>query len=462
MTGYLFAAGFFALLILALVRHPRYGMYAYMAAFYVHPPSRWWGATLPDFRWSLLASAFLWIALLRCPRNPDQPRWSKSQPARLLIAFCLLVWIQNLWALDADENLAFSILYTKYLLLYYFMYRLADSPENIRHILIAHVAGCLYLGWIAYGAPVDSDRLDGVGGPGINDSNTLGMQFATAIPCGAMILLIERNWRFILTALSMVFSLNGLVLCGSRGAFLSVVAGTGALVFYSPRHYRRTFFVLAALGLVMFSAVASTTFWSRMDTMKGAVNEDAAPLDNSAESRFYIVRAQFQMFAEHPLGTGHRGTAALSRQYIAERYLSRTLAGGFGERASHNSFMSALSEHGIPGAIIFIWIALWCRKAAKESRKMLQDESPIVASYVAAVYGALVVVLVAGLFADFIAVEVTVWLLAILASMHAIAKKNPAALAVQALPGAQRRLEPAAAAGVAAGSSRSRSSASPP
>ena len=186
MTGILFAAAFFLSLILALVRHPRYGMFAYMAAFYIYPPARWWGATLPDFRWSLLASVVLFVAVYRHPRNPDQPPWSSTVPARLLIAFTLLVWIGNLWALDSKENLAFSILYTKYLVLYYFLYRLCDTEENIRETLLVHVVGCCYLGWLAFGMPTEGDRLDGVGGPGINDSNTLGMQFATAVSCGAM------------------------------------------------------------------------------------------------------------------------------------------------------------------------------------------------------------------------------------------------------------------------------------
>ncbi len=438
MTGYVFAAVFFALLILSVARHPRYGMFAYMAAFYVFPPSRWWGATLPDFRWSLLASAFLWLGLLRYPRNPDQPPWSQSTPGRLLIAFSILVWMQNLWALAAPENLDFSILYTKYVLLFYFMYRLSDRPENIRDILIAHVVGCLYLGWIAYGTPVDSDRLDGVGGPGINDSNTLGMQFATAIPCGAMLALVERGWVLILTLVSLLFSMNGIVLCGSRGAFLSVVAGGGSLAFSSPKRYRAAYLAASVLGLVMFSAVASATFWNRMDTLKGAVDDNAAPLDNSAESRYYIVEAQWQMFLQHPLGTGHRGTAALSRQFIAERYLSRTRDGGYGERASHNSFMSALSEHGIVGAAIFIWLIFWAWGASRECRKILQQSSPVVGAYVAAVSGALVVILIAGLFADFIAVEVTIWMLAILASVQAIARRNPASLVVTPAPKAAR------------------------
>jgi hypothetical protein len=427
MTGYAFAAVFFVALALAFIRNPRYGMYAYMAAFYVHPPSRWWGATLPDFRWSLLASAVVLLAVMRHPANPHQPPWHTTVPGRLMIAFTALTWIENLWALDSAEAMHYSILYTKYLLLFYFIYRVSDTEENVRQFLVAHILGCLYLGYLAYGTPVSSDRLDGVGGPGINDSNTLGMQFATMVPCGAMLVLVERNWRTVAAVLALAFSLNGLVLCGSRGAFLAVVLGAASLLFTYPKQHRKLFYVYAGLGVTLFLIVASGTFWNRMNTMKGAVDETAAPLDNSAESRLYIIQGQLAMFATHPWGTGHRGTVVLSRQYIATRYLSTNPDGTLGGRASHNSFMTALTEHGLAGAIIFIWAMLWARKAAKETRRLAKD-SPGVVSHVAAVYGALVVVLVAGLFADFMAVEVTVWMLAALASMHGIAKSKAIAL----------------------------------
>ena len=42
-TALAFVGSYFVLLLLAFVRHPIYGLFAYLLAFYVHPPSRWWG-----------------------------------------------------------------------------------------------------------------------------------------------------------------------------------------------------------------------------------------------------------------------------------------------------------------------------------------------------------------------------------------------------------------------------------
>ena len=57
LTGLAFLLAFAAGIGLAVMRHPLFGLYTYIAVFYLHPPSRWWGETLPDLRWSLLGGS---------------------------------------------------------------------------------------------------------------------------------------------------------------------------------------------------------------------------------------------------------------------------------------------------------------------------------------------------------------------------------------------------------------------
>jgi len=104
ITGFLFALGFVAMMALALLRHPIWGLYGYIAVFYLHPPSRWWGAFLPDLRWSLVASAVTLIALLRIKEPPGRPSWISTTPARILIAYTVWLWIQGFWALNPVAN----------------------------------------------------------------------------------------------------------------------------------------------------------------------------------------------------------------------------------------------------------------------------------------------------------------------------------------------------------------------
>jgi hypothetical protein len=68
------------------------------------------------------------------------------------------------------------------LIAFYLFYRVATTFNDTTDMLIAHVLGCMFLGMVAHFVGRDmGDRLDGVGGPGIDDANALGMYFATAL-----------------------------------------------------------------------------------------------------------------------------------------------------------------------------------------------------------------------------------------------------------------------------------------
>src|SRR5690606_28545805 len=121
LTALAFALVFGSTMLLALFRNPLYGLYAYTAVFYLHPPDRWWGADLPDLRWSLVAAIVTLIATIRLPADPERPAWTSYGAARILLMLTAWVWVQNLWALSAEEHLDLSILFTKYVLLFYLM-----------------------------------------------------------------------------------------------------------------------------------------------------------------------------------------------------------------------------------------------------------------------------------------------------------------------------------------------------
>ncbi|HEX4972518.1 MAG TPA: hypothetical protein VFV69_15795, partial [Steroidobacteraceae bacterium] len=113
LTGLAFVAAFFGVMGLALFRHPMWGLYGYVAVFYLHPPSRWWGAALPDLRWALLAAAVTLIATWRVPRDTTRPSWISHTPAKLLLAYTVWLWIQKAWALSPSDQTEISILFTK-------------------------------------------------------------------------------------------------------------------------------------------------------------------------------------------------------------------------------------------------------------------------------------------------------------------------------------------------------------
>jgi O-antigen ligase len=431
LTALAFLLGFFALLVLALARHPIFGLYAYLASFYIHPPSRWWAQNLPDLRWAFLAAGVTLVAIFlhRAKLPHGRPAWYSSAPGILLIAFVAWFWVQLLWALDSDAHQQAAIQFTKYLVAFYLIFRLTDTFERLRDILLVHVAGCMYLGILAFMTDnFVGGRLNGVGGPGIDDANSLGMFLGTGLVVAAVLILVERGWRRVFCIVAAPVILNGVVLAASRGAFIGVLMGGLVLLLVKPPQYRRVFWTFALLGAIGAVSLMDQRFIDRMLSIGDAI-ERTEEMDSSAESRWELKEAQLRMFAEYPFGSGHKGTAVLSRRYLDARWLTRR----HGEdesaaaRASHNTFLTALVEQGIPGAIVYLALLAWGVLVVGRLRSAHGAAQPRETAYGGAPAVALTVVLVAGLFTDYLMAEVQIWMLALLVAHQRLSDRGVSA-----------------------------------
>lgn len=426
LTGLAFLAAFIATMALALFRHPVYGLYGYVALFYLHPPDRWWVSGLPDLRWTLTASVVTLVATLWLRSDPARPSWLSEWPAKLLLAFTAWLWIQSFWALLPEPHFAFATLYLKYVVLFYLIYRLADSAERMRGFLTVHFLGCAYLGWLAYNASV-SGRLEGVGGPGINEANALGMQLVTGVLTGAMLILQYSGWRRWLLVVAMPLVINGLVLTQSRSAFLGLAVGCIVLWYLKPVARRRLFYGFAVLALVLGGMLAHELFWQRMTTVVTAV-ESIETIDHSAASRLAVVDAQVKMAKAYPMGAGHRGTLALSNDYLADQYLTY-LDDGSGRRgrSSHSTIMSIVVEQGVPGVAIFAGLGLWFIAAIRRLRRLADTGfDDFLSTTGAGMAAALTAVVISGFFVDYIKAEVQIWCVALLTVLLADTRSKSA------------------------------------
>jgi hypothetical protein len=332
-----------------------------------------------------------------------------------LSLFVVYLWLQCAWAIDMEEHVSATVQYTKYLLTFHLMYRLSDTPRRIWTLLGCHVAGCTFLGWVCFtSGRGGNDRLDGVGGPGINDANTLAMMMVTGVVVAAVLLLHSKGKQRLAWALGMPLMLNGLFLAGSRGAFLGLFGGLLVLFFLRPPNQARVFWLAAVLGLGMGAKLVDQQFIDRMLTVKSAVKGDG-PIEASAESRIVVAEAQLKMFISYPFGAGNKGTAALSPEYLDESMLAR---GGDkqGVRSSHNTFLTFLVEQGIPGVILFVSAILWGLGTVLHLRRIKRTAPPELMATASACCAALAVVLVAGNFTDYLLAEVQIWMFALLLS----------------------------------------------
>ncbi len=413
--------------MLAFMRHPIWGFYFYLATTFVYPPGRWWGYLFGDLRWALIAAAVTALAIvLHLGKLKEKPLWLGNGAAAVLFIYCALMWLQTPLAVARDDHVAGAILFAKSLVAFWVVYRITDSRERVRDLLLAHVIGCAVLGLQSMLVGRQNERLDGVGGPGLDDANTLGMYLATGLVAASGLVLTQKGWRRWLSLGSMAPIANGFVLVNSRGAMLGLAAGAVVLAFCKSGQHRREFWALAAVAVVLGAIVVDKAFVVRMFTISEVTTEEA---DSSAQNRVELAKAQLLMFLDHPIGIGHRGTAALSRDYLDEKWLSIDLARRYepAERSSHNTFLTALVEQGVFGAMLFLALVLWIGGATWRVRRWQASAAdPELVTLGATICAALAVVFVAGNTADYLLAEVQFWLLAALVSVRQLIPENAA------------------------------------
>ena len=405
--------------LLALTRHPLYALAVYFGTVYVHPPSRWWSSMLPETRWALISAiVMLWAIWLHRRKIERTDHWLSSAPAVLMSIYIVWMWIQVPWAMDVESHVEGTIKYMKYLMAFWFIYRLCDTLAHLRVVLLLHVLGCALLGILAYYTPREGGRLNGVGGPGIDDANTLGMYLTTGALLCVGLMVSSKGWRRWALLIPLALIGEGFVLANSRGSFLGLIAGGLALSACIAKAHRASFWALAMVGVLGFAAAVDQVFIDRMFTI-GDVSSESEEADMSARSRKVVAEAQLRMAVAYPHGSGYRGTVVLSPKYLDRQWL--TVAPGEDEsqagRASHNTFLTHLVEFGVPGATLFLTVVVWVVSRIVVLRRWARrGVDPAAISLGGALCAALVAIFVSGTATDYFMAEVQFWLLAALAA----------------------------------------------
>jgi O-antigen ligase len=401
-------------LVLALVKHPIFALFSYLWIFYNHPPAFWWGDQVPDLRYSFIAAAVALVATVRIPRS-GAPPFLDDTGAKLIAAYALWMWCQTPWAVNVQAHLEGAILATKYVVLYYVIRRIVTDAKLLESFLWVHVAGCSLLGWLAFRSNVRG-RLDTLGGPGVDDGNLLAAQLLTGAAIAGFLFIGCRGYRRWAALLGIPFILNAIILTQSRGAFVALVACVPVVFYLVPRAARRFVSVAVMLGAVLFLALSHEELWERVATLFEIDLRSSPPAEvevrSTQETRLSILGPQFHMFLDYPLGAGHRGNEFLSPLYMDEE----NLAAHVGRRSAHNTFMAALVDQGLPGAVLLVWLYLWAARSLLRLKRMdTQGLSLSLGIFRAAIGTALVSCFVSGLFLNMLKMEVQVWLVALLA-----------------------------------------------
>jgi O-antigen ligase len=409
ITATAFMLAFTTGCLFALIRHPIFGLVTYVGLLYVPPHTYWWNYALPSLRWSLVAAAFTLIGVLIHRSKISGPRLFDNSIMRGFLVFVIWLVVQSFWALNKTMHLELLTIIAKYTLLIGLIYKCIDSTRHLKYFLWTHATGCFYLGIIVLYEYLGG-RFEGFQAPGIDEANAAALHIVTGILV-TFVLFLSGKWIEKAVAIGfMPITLNALVATISRSGFLAL--GVAGLLFnlFTPKKITGLVRILSIVGLALFLAITNPIYWERMSTIIKA-GEEIEGVDTGS-GRLVIMEAQFEMFADYPLGCGHRCTVVLSPAYLDDTYLT-----GSGERrgrASHNTFMSLLVEQGIPGAVLYVMLLLWTVRAIFRLRDRMQSSIGLLPITYTATVATLGAITVGDMFVDYLKFEARVWFLALL------------------------------------------------
>jgi len=414
-TGLIFLSAFILGCMLALSRHAIYGVMTYVIVVFVSPGDRWWGQdALGDIRWSLVAAIVTLAALLlHRPVSHATPFW--RQPFVIgVLAFLFWLLMQSLWALSPVSHSELTSYYVKYVVAIGLLYLSLDRPEHVRLFMWAYFIGCCFLAWVSY-TSFAGGRFDSFGGASINDANTGALVTVTGLLVAVGLLLAEKGWLRVTILLAAPFMVNSLVATESRTGFLALVGGMGTFFMLGTRRTRKFILMISALGLVLFVALSNAAYWERIGTI-AFMGKQVEGLD-TGHKRLLLIQAQWRMFKLHPLGCGSRCTDVLSGEFLD----STQLTGHRDEekaRSSHNTPMTMLVEHGVPGAAFYLLMLLWVLRSVQTMRRYAGSEMiGFAPEYLPAVAGVFVSILIADQFVQMPKLEPRLWFATVLMVM---------------------------------------------
>ncbi len=333
---------------LALIR-PVWGVCLYMLTFFASPPYWWWGRSLAQYRWSLYGGVGLLIAVLIS--NSLQSRKRADPPKVRRLRFLGMLILLNATAVHFVLSRSWSVslpsyeLLAKLVLLFFLLVAAIRTERDFRLVLLTFVIGMGYIGWEATindRGHIVKGRLEGVGAPGADHANQLASLAVTILPL-AGVLFLTGSWKDkVITFLATPFILNVLLLCNSRGAFLSAIASAGVFLVFAPGKIRRQALKLLALGAVaLWLLLGDPQIIERFATSF----VDTKELDASASSRLDYWKAGLRMISDYPLGAGGFGF----KRVHGPKYIRQVNSDEFNARSVHNGFINEACEWGIQG-----------------------------------------------------------------------------------------------------------------
>lgn len=395
------------------VRRPVYGIVAYIAYSLLAPHDLTWGfaRTFPHVLVIAICTIIGFVAW------PESKRLPNEREVTFIFALWFIFAFSTIFAISSDNAIERLIYVSKVFLMTFLAMAIMNSQKRL-NLLLQAIALSLGLIGVKIGLHVlRTGGQEAVYGPALSfleANNSLGMALALNVPLLVFLSKYEtRRWLKRSMWLMIALAYPAVVGTFSRGAWVALAAATGLMALRSK--HKILIIVLCAfvvmLTPVWLPMVVSEQLSGRYDTL---VNYED---DHSAQSRFWNWTFCGKVASAHPLEGG--GFDYYSKDAYRIYYPEFLEAFPGQVWSCHSTWLTILSEHGIPGFLVWIlligscFVSLWKLKAQGDKNPQL----PWISDYAEMLQVSLVAYCVAGTFIDIAYFEVLYLLICALVIM---------------------------------------------
>ena len=366
----LIGSTFLATVLVCAVVHPRWYLplvvaYLPFSRAYPLPVAGITGANMTNFL--LVAGLLAW----QVSRQRQRPRLRFGATERLAVLFVAVASLSVIPAYRAEkEPVELLMSYRTWLapILFYFLARgLVRDREDVRGVLQVLVwtaflvAACTWKEGIDRGdrGSIDSSRVPGL----MQQANSMGAFLVYyGVPLLAFAVTARPRRRGLAYLAGFLVAARALLFTFSRGAYLSLMAGSATVLLFSNPLLLATAGGGGLLAAAAFPTLLPDSVRARMggeNPLLGSYDpgreDPTSALDRSSALRLVIWRGALKMIADHPLeGVGVGRFSSEISEYAAYQF------GPDDPRDAHNAYLLVAAEMGLPSiALLLLLFAAW-------------------------------------------------------------------------------------------------------
>ncbi len=404
-----------------------YGICLYEIEYFLNPNIRWWSASLPAIRYSMIIAVCTLVGYVIRHEKYSENRIFEVPQTKWLLAITLLMGLLSFIAVWPEHHYAFYTRHLKIVFFIFLVYKMVDSPQKFERMVWSFLIGCFYIGWVGWSTNRVGGRLEGIGPQDASDANLLSSVLICAVPILIFNLIEKKGYLVrIVSVIFLAFIVNAIVLCNSRGAFIGLVVSIGYMSYFVffKRVKSLRFKIKMAVGLcgfvLLFFYLTDDIFWERMDTLKSIeMGDDGISGAEGGTSRTHFWAKGLELAKEHPLGLGAGGFSYLSSQFLDTGMLSG------GRRVAHSTWIQLITNYGYLGFVLFLGFIFSSFKSHIKLRKqLLADENYSLYYQSVALNASFLSLLAASTFINRVQAELMYWLPAFMACFYNIYSKK--------------------------------------